>query len=106
MSLEEDILGQEIDARRREIDAIDDELLRLLNQRAVLAFRLLGSKRNVGLAVCDPQRELDVVMRARTSNHGPLDGSAVEVIFRCIVTEVRKAEEAENARLAEKGTAQ
>ncbi|MEO5936915.1 MAG: chorismate mutase [Terriglobales bacterium] len=98
-------LEGEINDRRREIDAIDDQLLRLLNQRAALASQLLRLKRNAGLAVCDPQRESDVVMRARSSNHGPLDGSAVEAIFRCIVTEVRKAEEAENARLTAEGTA-
>ncbi len=100
MSLEHDI-GE----RRKEIDAIDDELLRLLNRRAELASRVLRLKRDAGLAVCDPQRELDVVRRAREGNPGPLDSAAIETIFRCIVMEVRKAEEAENARLAARGSA-
>lgn len=98
-------LEQDISERRKEIDAIDDELLRLLNRRAALASRLLGLKRDAGLAVCDPQRELDVVRRAREGNLGPLNSAAVETIFRCIVLEVRKAEEAENARLAARGNA-
>ena len=91
---------QEISGRRKEIDAIDDELLRLLNRRAALASRLLRLKRNAGMAVHDPDREQDVVRRAHGANAGPLDGVAVEAIFRCIVTEVRKNEEAENRRLA------
>ena len=96
-------LEQEIGDWRREIDEIDGELLRLLNRRAEVASRVLALKRNAGLAICDPQRELDVVCRAREGNPGPLDGPAIERIFRCIVHEVRKAEEAENARLTAQG---
>lgn len=94
---------KEIGDWRREIDGIDDELLRLLNRRAEVATRLLGLKRRAGLAVCDPQRELEVVCRAREGNHGPLPADAVENIFRCIVHEVRRTEEMESARLATQG---
>ncbi|HUR36850.1 MAG TPA: chorismate mutase [Terriglobales bacterium] len=99
-------LEQDIGDWRREIDVIDGELLRLLNQRAEIAFRVLALKRNASLAVCDPQREADVLRRAREANAGPLDGQAIETIFRCIVHEVRKAEEAENMRLTAHGEKQ
>jgi chorismate mutase / prephenate dehydratase len=99
-------LEQDIGDWRREIDVIDAELLRLLSQRAEIAFRVLSLKRHAGLAVCDPQREADVLRRARETNRGPLNEQAVETIFRCIVHEVRKAEEAENMRLAAYGEKQ
>lgn len=95
--------AKEIGDWRREIDEIDDELLRLLNRRAQVASRVLALKRRSGLAVCDPQRESAVVCRARAGNSGPLDDEAVEKIFRCIVCEVRRAEEIESVRLAAQG---
>ena len=87
-----------ITGRRAEIDRLDDEMLRLLNRRAQLASKLLSLKRGAGLPICDPQRELEVICRARESNQGPLDDRAVEKIFRRIVYETRRAEERENAR--------
>jgi chorismate mutase/prephenate dehydratase len=98
-------LDNNISERRAEIDRLDDELLRLLNQRAELGSKLLALKRSAGLPICDPNRELEVLCRARQSNPGPLDGRAVENIFRRIIAETRRAEERENARLAQTGVA-
>jgi chorismate mutase len=92
-----------INARRAEIDRLDDELLRLLNKRAELGSKLLALKRSAGLPICDPNRELEVLCRARESNPGPLDGRAVENIFRRIIAETRRAEERENQRLVRDG---
>jgi chorismate mutase len=77
---------------RAEIDAIDDELLRLLNARATLAIRVGESKRSVGLSVLDGAREREVVERVRSANAGPLDESAVARLFRRIILESRRAE--------------
>jgi len=77
---------------RAEIDAIDDELLRLLNARARLAIRVGESKRSVGLCVLDGVREREVIARARGANAGPLGADAVERLFRRIIRESRRAE--------------
>lgn len=77
---------------RAEIDAIDAELLRLLNERARLAIRVGESKRSVGRAVLDGAREREVIARARGANRGPLDADAVERLFRRIIEESRRAE--------------
>lgn len=75
---------------RAEIDAIDNELLRLLNERARLALLVGESKRAAGLALCDRDREREVLERACTSNHGPLDERAVTNLFRLIIAESRR----------------
>ena len=75
---------------RVEIDKIDGELLRLLNARAELAVRVGESKRVAGLSVCDRGRERDVIERARAANRGPLDGEAVERLFRAVIRESRR----------------
>ena len=81
-----------IDDWRNEIDAIDEELLRLVNRRARIAVRLGALKSVAGLPVADPARERDVLARARRDNEGPLDAEAVTRIFRRIIRESRRAE--------------
>ncbi|MCA1633702.1 MAG: chorismate mutase [Acidobacteria bacterium] len=75
-----------------EIDAIDEELLRLLNARAGLAISVGELKRSAGLSICDAEREREVVERARRANTGPLDGRAVAKLFRRIIRESRRVE--------------
>lgn len=77
---------------RAEIDAIDTELLKLLNRRAALALQIGILKHGRGLEICDPQREREVIERACQANQGPLASAAVERIFRRIVREARAAE--------------
>ena len=77
---------------RAEIDAVDDELLRLLNERARLALKVGGSKRRAGLSLCDRAREREVVERACRANRGPLDARAVGLIFRRIIRESRRVQ--------------
>ena len=77
---------------RAEIDALDDELLRLLNERARLALLVGESKKAAGLALCDREREREVLERARSANRGPLDERAVTNLFRLIIEESRRVQ--------------
>jgi chorismate mutase len=85
-------IAMSIKDRRAEIDAIDRELLRLLNLRAQLAVKVGESKRDAGLSLCDRQREREVIERACRTNTGPLDEQAVARLFRCIIRESRLVE--------------
>lgn len=88
--------------RRDAIDAIDAELLRLLNKRARLAVKVGESKRAAGLSLCDRAREREIVKRACDANIGPLDESAVARLFRSIIRESRLVE----ASVMERGSNQ
>jgi chorismate mutase len=77
---------------RMEIDAIDSELLGLLNKRASLAVKVGQSKRLTGIAVYDQAREEEVIERARMQNPGPLDDQAIVELFGCIIRESRRIE--------------
>ena len=77
---------------RSEIDAVDDELLRLLNVRAQLAVQVGQSKELAGIALCDPAREREVIERATRANQGPLDEQAIAELFLCIIRESRRVE--------------
>ena len=80
---------------RAQIDAVDSELLRLLNKRAQLAIEVGVLKRRDSVQLCDPRRERQVLLRARRANDGPLDDDAVGKIFQCIIDESRHVEEVE-----------
>jgi len=75
---------------RSQINALDDDLLRLLNQRAELALRVGESKKDSGLSVCDHTREREVTERMCSINEGPLDDRAVVELFRAIIHESRR----------------
>ena len=86
---------------RVEIDKIDEELLRLLNERARLAVSVGESKRVAGLGVADREREREVVVRACRANAGPLDDEAVARLFRAVIRESRRLQtEARGAGVA------
>lgn len=82
-------MRDEIEARRTQIDAIDDELLRLFNARAQLAIEVGMLKRRDESPLCDPDRERAVLARIRRSNGGPLDDQSVTKIFQCVIDEIR-----------------
>lgn len=75
---------------RRQIDALDAELLRLLNQRAAIACEIASIKAVSGLPAYDGNREGQVLARVVEKNTGPLDGQSVTDIFAGIIRETRR----------------
>ena len=75
---------------RTEINGLDSELLRLLNQRAQLALRVGESKAASGLSLCDHTREREVIERMCEANEGPLDDRAIVELFRAVIHESRR----------------
>ena len=80
-------MSEKKDNPRAEIDAIDDELLRLLNNRAAIALRVGEVKRRNDTSLCDHNREFEVLSRLRNQNSGPLDEQNVTSIFQRIIDE-------------------
>jgi chorismate mutase len=75
---------------RQEIDALDGELLRLLNRRAAMAGEIALLKVGSGLPAYDAKREEQVLQRIAARNSGPFDGESVSAIFRSIIHETRR----------------
>ncbi len=76
---------------RDRIDAIDDEILRLVNQRAQVA-RDIGSLKGDG-PIYRPEREAQVVHRLQDRNAGPLSRDAVVRLFTEIISACRALEQ-------------
>lgn len=80
---------------RNEIDAIDSELLRLLNQRARCAQKVGEIKAEHGEAghIYRPEREAQVLRRLQDVNPGPLPNENITFFFREVMSACLSLEE-------------
>src|SRR6267154_4057358 len=85
-----------IDDWRAQIDELDAELLRLLNERARIALKVGDSKKQAGSSLCDHTREREVIERLSAANEGPLDDRAIVELYRVIIHESRRIQNLAN----------
>lgn len=74
------------------IDAVDQELLEVLNRRAALANEVGELKRVEGSPVFRPDREAQVIQTLQQANAGPLRGHNIANIWREIMSACRALE--------------
>jgi len=84
-------VNDEIRSLRDRIDAVDDQLLALVNERADLARRIGGLKGDG--PVYRPEREAQVLRRLVAGNPGPLSVEAVVRLFTEVISACRSLEE-------------
>jgi prephenate dehydratase/chorismate mutase len=77
----------DVGSKRNEINAIDSELLELLNRRAEIALWVGAMKAEKDASLCDLGREREVLDRLCRENVGPLDEQGVRNIFQRIIDE-------------------
>jgi len=75
---------------RDKIDAIDAQMLALVNARAALA-REIGHLKDDGV-IYRPEREAQIIRRLQADNQGPLSPEAVSHIFRAVMSNCRALE--------------
>lgn len=82
-----------LDKLRKEIDAIDENILKLLNKRANVAIKVAHIKRRSNLKFYSPAREKAVLDRITALNKGPFPNDALRFIFREIISASLSLEE-------------
>lgn len=82
----------DIEGWRDRIDALNDRLLALLNERAECALEIGRLKQKMGQPIYAPEREAAVVRHLKRLNGGPLTDDAVQRIFEAIMQESRQLE--------------
>jgi len=88
---------------RAQIDSLDDQLLRLFNERATLA-QDVGKKKGSAV-VYRPEREAQVLRRLTENNSGPLPAHVIAHLFGELISACRAQEELLSvACLGPKGT--
>ena len=81
-----------IDDYRRQIDELDKELLKLLNERARLAMAIGTEKAKIGAPVFVPEREKALLDRLQHLNQGPLSAAGIQEIYQIIIQNCRNLE--------------
>ena len=82
-----------LDDLRRNIDRVDEVLVRLLNERARCVCEIGRVKKEQGLEVYQPDREKDVLKHVReVASEGPLGPDAIGRLFERIIDEARRLE--------------
>lgn len=83
-------MNDELAKLRDQIDAIDAELLRLLNERAKLAQAVGHIKDG---QIYRAEREAQVLQRLKSDNPGPLGPESIELLFREVMSACRDLEQ-------------
>lgn len=78
---------------RRDIDRVDEVLVRLLNERARCVCEIGLLKKAQGIEIYQPEREKDVLRHVREiAIEGPLGADAIGRVFERIIDEARRLE--------------
>jgi chorismate mutase len=96
-----------IDDLREQIDSIDDELLRLFNERAKLVLEIGKMKKDQGLPIHIPSREEQIIGRVQQENPGPLPPTSIARLYQQLLQESRtlEAEDADSHARSERSDA-
>jgi chorismate mutase-like protein len=82
-----------LDEIRRDIDRVDEVLVRLLNERARCVCEIGRLKKESGVEIYQPDREKDVLNHVRAvASEGPLGPDAMARLFERIIDEARRLE--------------
>ncbi|HEX8940609.1 MAG TPA: chorismate mutase [Candidatus Limnocylindrales bacterium] len=92
---------------RRRIDALDQRIVALLNERTALGLETAAAKVMAGRRTLrDPEREREVLMRVALANRGPLPQAELLALYRRLMAVTRELEARQRAvenRAAENG---
>ncbi len=77
---------------REKIDALDGEILCLLNRQAAIALEMGKVKSEAGIAFYDPQREEEILKQLAPQNSGTFPRQAISPVFREIISGCRSLE--------------
>ncbi len=94
-----------IDNARKKIDAVDDEILKLLNKRAKEVIKIGHEKADKSMSVRVVSREEAIFSRLIKNNTGPLGASSIRAIYTEIIRQSIALEESPKvAYMGPKGT--
>jgi chorismate mutase len=77
---------------REQVDKVDRDLIRALNERARIVQEIMALKAQAGAPVYDPKREEEILQRVVKLNTGPIYDSSMRDIFEMILHRIRDLE--------------
>ena len=83
---------ERIKSHREKIKELDEQILRLLNERAKVVLEVGKIKSESKMDFYDPQREEEILRRLNEKNSGPFPQQAISSVFREIISACRSLE--------------
>jgi chorismate mutase-like protein len=74
---------------RKKIDELDEQIVRLLSERAAAAVEIGKLKASANSPIYEPQREQNVFEHVQKVNPGPLTGMQVQEVYERIMDVMR-----------------
>ena len=85
---------KDLNELRKNIDALDDKIVKLINKRAVFGQKVAAIKKRDNKPIYYPAREIEIQKRVAKQNPGPLSDNALKAVFREIFSATRSVEKA------------
>ncbi len=85
-------MNADLQELRAEIDVVDLQLVKLLEQRMDIARKIGAYKAEHGLSVFDPKRENEKISSMRAKAENPENGDAVEKLFHALMDASKDAQ--------------
>jgi len=82
--------SNDLNELRSELDAIDEKLVELFNQRASCVLKIGRYKQQNRMAVYEPKREAVVYANVAHWNKGPLPDEELATIYTAILASMRR----------------
>lgn len=95
----------EISDWRKQIDDIDPQIVKLLNQRATAAIQIGRIKRNTDMPIREHDREREVLRNISRANQGPLSNTDLHLIFESIMDIMRNIQKSEIVAIDDESSA-
>jgi chorismate mutase len=77
---------------REQVDEVDRDLIRALNERARLVQEIASIKGEAGRPIFDPKREEEILQKVAEENEGPIYDTSMRDIFELILHRIRDLE--------------
>jgi 3-deoxy-7-phosphoheptulonate synthase / chorismate mutase len=94
-----------LDHLRKRVDALNAQLLELVQERAEIVLEISRLKEELGLGSHDPRREEEMLQRLTASTSGPFGPAEIRSIFRAIFRASLGLQERARKRLSRRATA-
>ncbi|HSY11669.1 MAG TPA: chorismate mutase [Verrucomicrobiae bacterium] len=77
---------------RKKIDEVDQQLVRLINERAVCAVEIGKLKQGLAMPVYEPDRERIIFDNIAQMNHGPLSQIQLRQVYERLIDVMRQVQ--------------
>ena len=83
----------DLDELRKEIDAVDAEIVKLFEKRMEISERIAAYKQKTGTPVHDQAREKEKILQVQSMTHTEFNRKHIEELYTALISLSRKLQE-------------